>query len=201
MQRTIRTLILGLVAALLAACTSAPVSLTFGDAKNPERVTAVTGLKSHDAANVMGYAAYTGAQVKKPQKAVCSLKAAAGQTLNISGLAEFTCWAPETDTMARPVQADGELMQAAKALREGIGGTLKDATPVILGGMALSDRKSARSSAERVAAEENETERARLAAQTAQTDRLLGAVESANERAAAAEAAAAAAAAVLPVTP
>lgn len=172
-MRFIITLIL---AALLAACGSNPVTLTYGDEKNPNRVTAVTGLKSHDAANVIGYGAYTDAQVKKPQKAVCSLKARDGQTLNITGLAEFTCWAPETDTMAGPKQAEGELMQAARAFREGVGGTLKDATPVLLGGMALSDRKSARASAERIAETEAETERARDSAQAAQTGALVEAL-------------------------
>ena len=173
-------------ALLLAACNTAPsTTLTFGDEKNPSRVTAVSGLKSHDAANVASYSNYTSAQIKKPQKAVCSLKAVPGQTLNITGLAEFTCWAPEEDTMAKPTQAEGPLMQAARALREGIGGTIKDATPALAVGAAYSDRKNARESAERIAAEENETERARLDAQAQQTGQLLQAIEAANERAAA----------------
>ena len=179
-MRFIITLVL---ASILAACGSAPVSLTFGDEKNPQRVTAVSGLKSHDAANVLGYTAYTDAQIKKPQKAVCSLKARDGQTLNITGLAEFTCWAPETDQMARPVQADGEAMQAAKAFREAVGGTVKDATPVLLGGMALSDRKSARASAERIASTEAETQRQAIAAQQAQNAALAGLVQSSQQQA------------------
>lgn len=133
-----------LLVGLLAACGSTPVTLTYGDKENPNRVTAVTGLKSHDAANVMGYSSYTDAQVKKPQKAVCSLKARDGQTLNITGLAEFTCWAPEADTMAKPVQAEGELMQAARAFREGVGGTIKDVTPLAGAALLVNDRKDAR---------------------------------------------------------
>ena len=132
------------LAALLAACGSNPVTLTYGDKENPQRVTAVTGLKSHDAANVIGYGAYTDAQVKKPQKAVCSLKARDGQVLNITGLSEFTCWAPETDTMTAPKQAEGELMQAARAFREGVGGTIKDVTPLAGAALLVSDRKDAR---------------------------------------------------------
>jgi hypothetical protein len=141
-MRFLRPIFALVLVAILAACGSSPVTLTYGDEKNPSRVTAVTGLKSHDAANVITYAGYTDAQVKKPQKAVCSLKAVPGQV--ISGLGEFTCWAHETDQMARPVQADGELMQAAKAFREGVGGTLKDAAPVAAAVILAGDRKDAR---------------------------------------------------------
>lgn len=168
-----RLIITILLAGLLAACSTASTTVTFGDKENPNRVTSVSGLKSHDAANVMGYSAYTDAQIKKPQKAVCSLKAVQGQTLNITGLAEFTCWAPEEDRMARPVQAEGEAMQAARAIREGIGGTIKDATPVLLGGMALSDRKSAREAATEQANIAAETERARDQAQADQNASLI----------------------------
>jgi len=184
-----RTLFLIAVAMILAACGSKPVTLTFDDKENPSRVTAVSGLKSHDAANALNYGAYTNAQVKKPQKAVCSLKARDGQTLNITGLAEFTCWAPEADTMAKPVQAEGELMQTARAIREGIGGTAKDITPALAVGAALSDRKDARTAATEQARIQAESDRAREAAQAAQLQRFTDAL--AAERAAGAESAAA----------
>lgn len=162
-----------LLVGLLAACSSKPVTLTFGDKENPNRVTAVSGLKSHDAANVMGYSSYTDAQVKKPQKAVCSLKAAAGKELKIDGLSEFTCWAPETDQMARPVQAEGELMQAARAFREGVGGTIKDATPVLLGAAALEANKDNNKQSTRRAEIDAETERSRNEAQAEQNASLI----------------------------
>jgi hypothetical protein len=185
---TMRSIITLVLVAILAACGSSTATLNYGDEKNPNRVTSVTGLKSHDAANTITYGAYTDAQVKKPQKAVCSLKARDGQTLNITGLAEFTCWAPETERTAGPVQAEGEAMQAARAIREGLGGTIKDATPALLGAAALSDRKDARRSAERIATTEAETERARDASQAAKEAAYLAAIEAANQRAAAAAA-------------
>ena len=160
------------LAALLSACSS-PVTLTYGDKENPNRVTAVTGLNSHDAANAMSYSSYTDAQVKKPQKAVCSLKARDGQTLNITGLAELTCWAPETDQMGKPVQAEGELMQAARAFREGVGGTIKDATPVLLGAAALEANKDNNKQSTRRAEIDAETERSRNEAQAEQNASLI----------------------------
>ncbi len=197
-MKSMRFVITLVLVAILAACTSNPVTLTYGDEKNPNRVTSVTGLKSHDAANTITYGAYTDAQIKKPQKAVCSLKAAAGKELKIDGLSEFTCWAPETEKTAGPVQAEGELMQAARAFREGVGGTIQDATPALLGAAALSDRKDSRRSAERIAATEAETSRARDASQATQNAAYLAAIEAANQRAAAA---AAAAEAPAPTTP
>lgn len=173
--RTITTLAL---AVILAACSSTPVTLNYGDEKNPNRVTSVTGLKSHDAANVITYAGYTNAQVKKPQKAVCSLKAASGKELKIDGLSEFTCWAPETDQMARPVQADGELMQAAKAGREFIGGTLKDAAPAAAAVILAKDRKDARQAGLQQAQIEAETTRQQNNLQHSTQTRMMDILES-----------------------
>lgn len=164
------------LAMILAACGSNPVTLNYGDKENPNRVTSVTGLKSHDAANTITYGAYTDAQIKRPQKAVCSLKAATGKELKIDGLSEFTCWAPETDQMAKPVQAEGELMQAARAGRELVGGTVKDVTPALAIGAALSDRKDARAAATEQSQIAADTERARDAAQAAQAGELIEAL-------------------------
>lgn len=150
-----RSIIALVLVALLTACGSNPVTLNYGDEKNPSRVTSVTGLKSHDAANVMTYGTYIDGQVKKPQKAVCSLKAVPGQV--ISGLGEFTCWAHEEDKTAKPTQADGDLMQAAKAVREAVGGTIKDATPAIVVREAVADRKDARQAGLEQTRIENET--------------------------------------------
>jgi len=133
-----------LAALALTACGSNPVTLNYGDKENPSRVTSVTGLKSHDAANVMNYGKYTDAKVNKPQRASCSMKAAKGQVLSITGLDEFTCWLPDNDQTEAPEQADSEAMQAAKAFREGVGGTIRDVTPAIAIREAVSDRKDAR---------------------------------------------------------
>jgi hypothetical protein len=171
-----RTIITLTLAALLTACGSTATTLHYGDEKNPNRVTSVTGLKSHDAANTITYGAYTESQIKKPQKAVCSLKARDGQTLNITGLAEFTCWAPETDQTARPVQAEGEAMQIARAVREGVGGTIKDATPALLGAAALEASKDGNRRSVEQAQISAETERARDAAGAASQSQLVEAL-------------------------
>lgn len=148
----IRLFLASLAALLFTAC-AGQATVRFDDPKDPARVTSVSGLKSHDAANVMTYGAYTDAKVKKPQRAVCSLKAQDGKELKIEGLSEFTCWAPDApgDTVARPVQAEGELMQAARAVREGVGGTVKDVTPALAIGAAVKDRQDARAAATRQA--------------------------------------------------
>lgn len=128
-----------LAALALAACGS-PTKVHFGDKDNPSRITSVEGLESHDAANVMSYAAYADTQVKKPQRAVCSFKAAAGKELKFEGLSEFTCWAPDTDTTAKPTQAKSTFERNADAT----GRVIEKATPLGAAALLVGDRKDAR---------------------------------------------------------
>lgn len=151
-----------LLVGLLAACsTTASLNTQTGEIK---------GLESHDVANIVTNRDYVNAKVNTPQKAIVSMKAHPGQQITINA-AEFTVWQPTSpaDDIKAPAQAKSTFERNTAA----VGGLIKDATPVVLGGMALSDRKDARASAERIADSEAETERARDAAQAEQNAALI----------------------------
>lgn len=132
-----------LLAFALTACGST-VQLSFDDKDNPNRVTSVTGLESHDAANVITNRDYIDGKVKAPQKAIVSMKAHPGQQITINA-AEFTVWQPSgpQDDIKAPAQAKSAFERNTAA----IGGLVKDVTPAMAVGAALSDRKDARASA------------------------------------------------------
>lgn len=165
------------LAAMLAACGGKPVKLEFGDKADPSRITAVSGLKSHDAANVLTHKDYVEGKVKQPQKALVSFKAHPGQQITINA-AEFTVWQPSRgdDQIEQAEQAEGELMQSARAGREFVGGTIKDATPALLGAAALEASKNSNKQATRRAEIQADTERARDASHAAQTGELIEAL-------------------------
>lgn len=153
----------------VAGCgTTSNATLTFGDKENPTRVTSVSGLESQDVANVANYGAYTNTVATKSQKKVCEIKAKDGQTISMSGVDSISCYAPEPDAIAKPVQAEGKAMQMARAIREGVGGTIKDSTPVLLGGIALADRNSQRASTERLAETQADVDKSEIAADAAE---------------------------------
>jgi len=129
-----RTLIALMLTAFLAACgTDGGVTVKFEDAKDPNRVTSMTGLKSRDAANVANQSNYYSAQVKKPQKAIVSIKAHEGQSITFSGVKEFTVWAPSTedDKLATPQLAPTEFAENVTALGNATSKVIGAATPVV----------------------------------------------------------------------
>lgn len=157
-----RFIIILALSIILAACgTRASLNTQTGEIK---------GLESHDVANIVTNRDYVNAKVTAPQKAIVSMKAHPGQQITINA-AEFTVWQPTSpaDDIKAPAQAKSTFERNTAA----VGGLLKDATPIVLGGMALSDRKDARASAERIAESEAETERARDAAQAEQNASLI----------------------------
>ena len=90
----------------------------------------VSGLESHDVANIITNKDYVDAQVKKPQKALVSMKAHPGQQITINA-AEFTVWQPSgpQDEIAKPTQAKSTFVQNTEA----IGGLVQKSTPLGLG--------------------------------------------------------------------
>jgi hypothetical protein len=129
-----RFLAAGLVL-LLAACATPNASITFDDPENPGRVTGVTGLKSRDAAHAASQAAYYDAQVNRPQRLVMQIKAHEGQQVTISGLKEFSVYAPSADADAlAPAQlAPNELAEGLRAA----GQLAKDVGSVVIPFKAL----------------------------------------------------------------
>lgn len=181
MLRRFSTLFLAAVMAVfLAACGSNPVSLSFGDKENPNRVTAVTGLESHDAANVVNYGAYTNSKATEKPKEVCAFEAIDGQTMTFSGVKKISCNAVDTsDRVAQPVQARSNFERNMDAT----GKLVERATPAVLGGIALADRRDARNSAERTAAINAETQRQAIKAQSDRDAAQLAALQQAQQQA------------------
>ena len=128
------------LAALLAACGSS-TELQFNDKQDPTRITGVKGLDSHDAANVLTNRDYIDGKVKPPQKAIVSIKAHPGQTIEIKA-AEFTVWQPSgpQDDIRPAPQARSTFERNTAA----VGGLIKDATPLAGAALLVSDRKDAR---------------------------------------------------------
>lgn len=160
------------LAALLAACGS-PTKLHFGDKENPSRITSVEGLESHDAANVLTNKDYIDGKVKAPQKAIVSMKAHPGQTIEIKA-AEFTVWqptGPQDDIRPAP-----QAKSTTERNLDAAGTFVQKVTPALAIGAALSDRKDARAAATEQSRIEAETERARDAAQAAQAGELIDAL-------------------------
>ena len=160
----------------LAACGSAPTAgLTYGDAENPGRVTGVTGLESQDVANVVNYGAYTQAKTMAPQKKVCSFTAVKGMTMSFSGVESIECFAPETDTVAKPTEAKSKFERNTAA----IGGLIRETKDVALGVLLYKDRKGARESNERLTESNNALE---LATQQSQNEFNRDALDAAAVR-------------------
>jgi len=160
-----RLIITLMLASLLAACsTTASLNSQTGEIK---------GLDSHDVANIVTNRDYVDGKIKAPQKALVSMKAHPGQQITINA-AEFTVWQPTgpQDDIKAPPQAKSAFERNVKA----VGGLIKDATPVVLGGMALSDRNNSRESAERIAEINAETERQENNTDAAQTGALVEAL-------------------------
>lgn len=153
------------LAALLAACgTTASLNPQTGEIK---------GLDSHDVANIVTNRDYVNAKVNAPQKAIVSLKAHPGQQITINA-AEFTVWQPTSpaDDIKAPAQAKSAFERNTAA----VGALVRDVTPALAIGAALSDRKDARAAATEQSRIEAETERARDAAQAQQTGELVEAL-------------------------
>ena len=142
-----RLLILA-AAATLAACSTSPVTLNYADKENPARVTSISGLKSHDAANVANFGTYAHAKATEKQKESCSFEALDGKEMSFSGVKKITCYqgSNSEDGVGRPTQAQSEFVQNLDAA----GRFVQKATPLGLGAMALSDRNNQRSSNERI---------------------------------------------------
>ena len=194
LRRSLSLALFAVLAFALAACSSSPVSLTFGDKENPNRVTAVTGLDSHDAANVVNYGSYTTGKATEKPKEVCAFEAIEGQTMSFSGVKKISCNAVDTsDRLAGPVQAKSAFERNAAA----VGDLIEKATPAIAIGAAVDNQKSARKSSERTAAINAETQRQAIKAQADRDAAQLAALQQAQQQAldaaAAAEAAKAAA--------
>lgn len=133
--------ILILAAALaLAACTTSPRNAIIEDGK-------VTNLTSAEATTLVkqDIRQKKVADVQKNAKPIFELKAQPGQTILISGVESLTVNVPldtrellaeQPDSVSENVQMAGQVVNGIRA-----------AAPVLLGGMALADRNSARKSA------------------------------------------------------
>jgi hypothetical protein len=174
MRRSIATLAAIGLALTLAACKSSTVTLNYADKENPTRVTSISGLKSHDAANVANFGTYANAKAVEKQKEACSIEAQPTGTIELKGIKQFTCYSggPSDDGLAKPTQARSEFVENMDAT----GRLIQKATPVVLGGMALSDRNSQRDSNERIAEINAQTEREENASDAAQTSALVEAL-------------------------
>lgn len=129
-----RSILVILAPALLAACAGPGGStVSYGDEKNPNRVTAVSGLKSRDAANMANQAAYYHAKTTAPQRAIVSIKAHEGQQITLSGVKEFTVWAPSTedDRLAAPTLAPTEFSENIRAAGAAARDVMSGATPIV----------------------------------------------------------------------
>jgi hypothetical protein len=119
-------------AAVLAGCASPNASVTFGDPTDPTRITAISGLKSRDAANLAGQAGYYDAVKNTPQKAIISIKAAKGQVVQISGLEEFIVWAPSNpNEKIEQVQTQTEFAENVTAVGNATSKVLGSALPIV----------------------------------------------------------------------
>lgn len=133
--------ILILAAALaLAACTTSPRNATIEDGKvsNITSAEAVTLVKQDIRQKKV-------ADVQKNAKPIFELKAIPGQVIQISGVESLTVNVPQDlrELLAEQPDAVSENVQMAREVVNGV----RAATPVLLGGMALADRNSARKSA------------------------------------------------------
>lgn len=126
-MRCVRVVLAALMAMVLAACSST-VTVKFEDEKNPQRVTAVSGMKSRDAANLLSQQAFYEAKVKRKADPVCKLTAVEGQV--ISGVKEMACWSATAgdDSMPAPQLAPTELAENLKAA----GGFVRDVGSVVV---------------------------------------------------------------------
>jgi len=133
--------ILTLVATLaLAACTTSPRTAVIEDGK-------VTNLTSAEATTLVkqDIRQRKVADVQKNAKPIFELKAQPGQTILISGVESLTVNVPldtrellaeQPDSVSENVQMAGQVVNGIRA-----------AGPILLGGMALADRNSARKAA------------------------------------------------------
>lgn len=128
------------LAALLAACGSS-TELQFNDKNDPGRITGIKGMESHDAANVLTNRDYIDGKVKAPQKAIVSIKAHPGQTIEIKA-AEFTVWQPSgpQDDIRPAPQAKSTFERNLDAT----GRLIEKSTPLAAAALLVGDRKDAR---------------------------------------------------------
>jgi len=125
---------------ILAACTTSPRTAVIENGK-------VTNLTSAEATTLVkqDIRQKKVADVQKNAKPIFELKAQPGQTIQISGVESLTVNVPldtrellaeQPDSVSENVQMAGQIVNGIRA-----------AGPVLLGGMALADRNSARKSA------------------------------------------------------
>lgn len=136
------------LAATLAGCTTSPRNATIEDGK-------VTNLSSAEVVTLMKQDIRKDkvADVQKNAKPIFELKAKPGETIMLSGVESITVNVPMDvrELLAEQPDSVSENVQMAGKFVDGI----RAATPITLGGMALSDRNSARKAA---------TEQAQIAA-------------------------------------
>lgn len=156
-------IVLAIAAALvLSACASGGNAvLKYEDPENPQRVTSVSGLKSRDAANSANNAAYYDSKVRAPQKAIVSIKAHEGQSITLSGVKEFTVWAPSTqdDRVAAPTLAPTEFsenLRAAGAFVRDVGSVATPIVGILEGAKTIRNGQDASLEAQRINASSNQ---------------------------------------------
>lgn len=175
MKKSLFLTFAAVAAMAIAGCsTTSTVTLNYADKENPGRVTSITGLKSHDAANVANFGTYANAKADEKQKEACSIEALDNQTIEMKGVKKFTCYQGSNgdEGVAKPTQARSEIVENMDAT----GRLIKSATPLGLGFIALDDRNNQRESNERIAEINAQTQREENAADAAQTSALLEAV-------------------------
>lgn len=142
-----RILILAATLVLAACASPRTASITDGKVSNITSAEAVTLVKQDIRQKKV-------ADVQKNAKPIFELKAIPGQVIQISGVESLTVNVPQDlrELLAEQPDAVSENVQMAREVVNGV----RAATPVLLGGMALADRNSARKSA---------TEQAEIAAE------------------------------------
>ena len=159
---------------ILAACTTSPRTATIEDGK-------VSNLTSAEATTLVkqDIRQKKVADVQKNAKPIFELKAQPGQKIEISGVESITVNVPQDqrELLAETPDSVSENVQMAREVVNGV----RAATPVLLGGMALADRNSARKSAteqaEIAAGESVELETMRSAERQSMTSQAIEAAE------------------------
>jgi hypothetical protein len=112
---------------ILAILSVLALSACGSSAKLNTKTGEISGLESHDVANIVTNRDYIDGKIKQPQKAIVSMKAHPGQQIMINA-AEFTVWQPSgpQDQIAQPKQAKSTFVQNTEA----VGGLVQKATPL-----------------------------------------------------------------------
>lgn len=132
--------ILILAAALVLAACASPrtASITDGKVSNITSAEAVTLVKQDVRRQKVQ-------DVQTNAKPIFELKAQPGQTIQISGVESITVNVPQ-DLRELLAETPDAVSENVQMFREGVNG-MRAAAPLLLGGMALADRNSARKSA------------------------------------------------------